>query len=252
MQAKKDGMVFKAIQPNSLFQNIIRIPASYWFGIFLLIYGIWIFTPFLAPIMMNAGWDEVGKFIYWFYSFFCHQLPQRSFFLFGERPMYSLVEIQNTWHNTLDPSLLRQFTGNSLMGWKVAWSDRMVSLYSSVWFFALLWFPFRRKIKPISWLGFILLLLPLAMDGITHLLSDFAGIGSGFRDKNQWLAILTNNSFPPSFYSGDALGSFNSLMRLASGILAGLAVVWLLFPNLFQLQMGLPQSSQINHDKDIR
>ena len=95
----------------------------------------------------------------------------------------------------------------------VGWSDRMISFYTSVWLFAALWYPFRRKVKTLSWIGFILLLLPLIMDGGTHMLSDFAGIGQGFRDTNQWLVILTNNSFSATFYAGDALGSFNSLMR---------------------------------------
>jgi hypothetical protein len=33
-----------------------------------------------------------------------------------------------------------------------------------------------------------------------------------------------------TFYAGDALGSFNSLMRLLTGALFGLASVWLAWP----------------------
>ena len=43
------------------------------------------------------------------HSFFCHQLPERSFFLFGEKSMYSLREIQSAWQDTLNPMILRQF-----------------------------------------------------------------------------------------------------------------------------------------------
>ena len=128
--------------------------------------------------------------------------------------------------------ILRQFMGNAEMGWKIAWSDRMISFYTSIWIFAVAWSPFRKKIKPLSLLGFALLLLPIALDGGTHMLSDFAGIGQGFRDTNQWLTYLTNNSLPVSFYAGDALGSFNSLARLSTGLIAGLGVVWLAFPSL--------------------
>ena len=190
--------------------------ARYWFQMFLIIYGLWVWLPFTAPIFMHIGWSGPGKAIYFLYSFFCHQLPERSFFLFGQKTMYSLSEIQTAWQNTNDPFILRGFIGNETMGWKIAWSDRMISFYTSVWLFALALWPLRRKVKPVSWGGFALLLLPIILDGSTHAVSDFAGIGQGFRDTNQWLVILTNNVLAPSFYRGDALGSFNSIMRFIS------------------------------------
>jgi uncharacterized membrane protein len=226
--------------------------SRYWFETFLTVYGFWVFTPFFAPVFMHVGWDGAGKAIYFIYSFFCHQLPERSFFLFGQKPMYSLPEIQAAWQNTINPMILRQFIGNESMGWKIAWSDRMISFYTSVWLFAVLWFPFRRKIKPIAWWGFVLLLLPLALDGSAHLLSDFAGIGQGFRDSNQWLAMLTNNALPVTFYAGDALGSFNSLMRFLSGLLAGLGIVWLAFPYISQTETLNQELDKLSYAKVIQ
>jgi hypothetical protein len=58
------------------------------------------------------------------------------------------------------------------------------------------------------------------------MVSDFAGIGEGFRDSNIWLATLTHHAYPATFYAGDALGSFNSWMRWFSGILFGAGIVW--------------------------
>ena len=197
-------------------QSFLQWVGNHWFETFLIVYGAWVFAPFLAPVFMQIGWSGAGKAIYFFYSFFCHQLPERSFFLFGEKTMYSLSEIQSVWQDTVDPMILRQFIGNQTMGWKVAWSDRMISFYASVWLFAVIWYPIRRRIKPISWWGFALLLLPIAVDGGTHAVSDLAGIGQGFRDTNAWLAVLTNNAFLTTFYAGDALGSFNSINDLAS------------------------------------
>ena len=208
--------------------------ARHWPEIFLAIYGLWVIIPLLAPILMHIGWTGVGKLIYFIYSFFCHQLPERSFFLFGEKSMYSLPEIQAAWQNTIDPMVLRKFIGNETMGWKVAWSDRMISFYTSVWLFAAMWFPFRRKIRPLPWWGFALLLLPILVDGTTHMISDLAGIGQGFRDTNMWLVTLTNGALPATFYAGDALGSFNSLLRLITGLLAGLGIVWLAFPYVYR------------------
>jgi uncharacterized membrane protein len=208
---------------------------------FLLIYGLWVILPFLAPIFMHLGWTGVGKAIYLIYSFFCHQLPERSFFFFGEKAMYSLADIQAAWQNTSSPLILRQFIGNETMGWKMAWSDRMISFYMGVWLVALLWYGFRRTTRPLKWWWFILLLLPMAADGLSHAISDVAGIGQGFRDTNLWLAALTNNALPIWFYAGDAIGSFNSLMRFITGLLAALAVAWLALPYLSRM-------TDLNHE----
>lgn len=134
--------------------------------------------------------------------------------------------------STADPLILRQFIGNAQMGWKVAWSDRMVSMYTSLLPFAWMWWLLRRRIKPLPWSGFALCLLPMAVDGGTHFVSDFAGIGAGFRYTNAWLAALTQNAFPATFYAGDALGSFNSWMRLLTGVFFGARVVWFGFAYL--------------------
>ena len=223
------------ITPKSK-QSVLDWISDHWFAVFLIVYGTWVWLPFFAPVFMHLGLTGTGRAIYFIYSFFCHQLPERSFFFFGEKRMYALSEIQATWQNTLNPLILRKFIGSETMGWKVAWSDRMISFYTSIWLFAVAWWPLRRRIKLLPWWGFALLLLPIALDGGTHAVSDLAGIGQGFRDTNLWLTALTNNSLPPTFYAGDALGSFNSWMRLLTGVLAGLGIAWFVFPYMFQSQ----------------
>jgi uncharacterized membrane protein len=126
--------------------------------------------------------------------------------------------------------ILRQFIGNESMGWKVAWSDRMIAFYTSIWLFALLWRMVRRRIPALPVWVCLLLVMPIVLDGGTHAVSDLAGIGRGFRDSNAWLQLLTAGALPTSFYSGDALGSFNSIMRLGTGVLAGLGLVWFACP----------------------
>lgn len=203
-----------------------------WYAIALVLLWLWVGIPWLAPVFMRIGWNGPANLIYFLYSFQCHQLPQRSFFLFGDKVMYALEDIQRVWDGGANPLLLRQFVGNPEMGFKVAWSDRMVSAYGSIPLAATLWGPLRRKIKPLSLLAFTLLALPMAIDGSTHFLSDFAGLGQGFRYTNGWLANLTNHSLSASFYAGNALGSFNSWMRLITGTLFGFGLVWYAFPYL--------------------
>jgi uncharacterized membrane protein len=200
--------------------------------------------PFLAPVFMRLGWNGPAQVVYAIYSMLCHQMAQRSFFLFGPQPMYNIAQlpVTMTGNQSADMFALRGFIGNAAFGWKVAWSDRMVSLYGGVWLAGLVfWALHRRHIRPLRWPILILLSLPIAIDGGTHFISDLTGgLVGGFRYSNQWLASLTANSLPGWFYGGDALGSFNSWARLISGPLFGFAIVWCAFP---YLDRGLRESA---------
>jgi len=199
--------------------------------VFILGWGIFVILPWLAPVLMRAGLRGPAQAIYFGYSFVCHQLPERSYFLFGSNVTYPLADINRVWPGN-SPLTLRQFIGNAQFGYKVAWSDRMVSLYTGVWLGSLVFAFMRRRLKPISLLTYALLALPMAVDGTSHLISDLWGIGQGFRDSNEWLAALTGRALPAWFYAGDALGSFNSWLRLLTGLLFGLGTAWLLLPYL--------------------
>ncbi len=221
---------------RNLLININRVIAAvsrHWFFLFMLVSLTWVLLPWLAPVFMRLGWLGPASAIYWLYSFQCHQLPQRSFFLFGSQSMYPLEQISKLDSNFANPLILRQFIGNVEMGYKVAWSDRMVSAYTSIPLAALIWWPFRKKLGPIPLWAFILLAVPMAIDGGTHMISDIAGLGQGFRYTNAWLAELTHYSLPNTFYAGNALGSFNSWMRLITGVLFGVGFVLFALPYLY-------------------
>ena len=235
-----------------LMKRIILGFARHWLLIVNLLIAIWVGLPWLAPVMMHLGWTSAGSAIYLIYSFQCHQLPERSFFLFGRQAMYSLAEIQAAWQPTNDPFILRQFIGNAEMGWKVAWSDRMVSMYTSILLSGLLYGLLRKQMKSISLGTFALLLLPMVIDGGTHMVSDLAGIGQGFRDTNIWLQILTNNTFPMTYYQGDAFGSFNSWMRLITGLLFGIALVGIAFPYINDAFTDIARRSEATLIKGLR
>lgn len=222
----------------------IFLISEHWMLLFSLFYGIWILLPFLAPVLMKTGWRTPGKAIYAVYTLFCHQLPQRSFFLFGPEFTYSLAEIGNAWKPTTNPGVLREFLGSAEMGWKVAWSDRMVSMYSSVLLMSWVWWPLRNRIKQLSMKGLFLFLLPMGIDGGTHMISDLQGLGEGFRYHNQWLAEMTGHVFKSGFYAGTTWGTFNSGMRLLTGILFGVGFVWYLFPLLDDAFQDLKTSTR--------
>ena len=190
-----------------------------------------------------------GNAIYLIYSFECHQLPQRAYFLFGQKMTYSLAEIQAAWQPTNNLLILRQFTGNPEMGWKVAWCERSTWMYASMFESGLVYGTGRQRLKPLSLWIFVLFALPMAIDGGTHFISDLFGIGNGFRDNNSWLAALTNNSLPAAFYAGDALGSFNSWMRIVTGVLFGIGFAWLAYPQLDAAFAGVAHTIKIKFQK---
>lgn len=216
-----------------LLVKITRAIAQHWLAIFIVLFGILNIVPFLAPVAMRVGWTAGGEAIYTLYSTMCHQMAQRSFFLFGDKPMYTLNELPVALvGNARDMWTLRAYLGDPSFGWKVAWSDRMVSMYGSIWIGAIIYaaISLKHRWKPVALWLFALLLLPIAIDGITHFFSDLGGLTGGFRYDNRWLADLTNNALPTSFYVGDALGSFNSWVRLASGVLLGIGVIGVALP----------------------
>ena len=216
-------------------QGLLR----HWLLLFGLALGIWTTLPWLAPVLMHLGWYRPAWWIYFIYGLFCHQLPERSWFLFGSSFTPSLAEIRAASGVGADFFALRHFLGTPALGWKLAWSDRMVSFYGGWFLFALLYGLLRgrvRGLRPIGrglrWQVALLLMLPMALDGGTHMLSDLWGVGTGFRDTNAWLALLTGNLFSPAFYAGDAWGSFNSVARLVTGLLAAFGLIFWLLPLL--------------------
>jgi len=209
-------------------------PTPRW--LILVIAGMAIFNglPFLAPVFMKLGWVTPGDLVYLAYSPLCHQMAQRSFFLFGPQgfQMYNVNQLPVDITSPLAPLLLKTFLGNASLGWKVAWSDRMVSMYGSP-LIAAVGYAIARKfgvVRALPWWALVLAAVPIGLDGATHFISDFAGVGGGFRDTNGWLAVLTNHAFSASFYSGDALGSFNSSMRLITGLVFGVGIGWFALP----------------------
>ncbi len=219
--------------------------------------GVLVLAPFVAPALMSIGATLPAQAIYLFYSFLCHQLPERSYFLFGPKISYSFAEIGRVWPYE-DMLTLRQFIGTADIGWKVAWSDRMVSLFGGLWVGGLLYaLPRKRlpRLSPIVWL--LLGVLPLFLDGASHAVNDvLAGLsGTGFRDTNAWLQFLTGNIFPATFYAGDGVGSFNNLMRNVTGALFGLLTVWFIYPLIepamretafhAQAKLGTPRAAHL-------
>jgi uncharacterized membrane protein len=189
------------------------------FNAFLILYvGI----PFLAPVFKKAGWNGPAEMIYKIYSPLCHQWAFRSFFMFGEQPYYphaaanmpgvlSFEQVSGI-SDTSDPSRIqaRQFQGNPVLGYKVAFCERDVAIWGAMALFGLIFAVTRRKLPKLHWILWILVGMgPIGVDGFSQLLSQI---------PNTFIqSILPYRESTP-------------FLRVLTGFLFGITTAWFMFP----------------------
>jgi len=167
---------------------------------------IYVGLPFLAPVLMNAGYPAAARPIYSMYGAVCHQLAFRSWFLFGDQPAYprATAEMQGleTYEQAtgLDGANLldgRHFIGNEQVGYKVAFCQRDVAIYGAMLLFGLLFAASRRRMKPLHWAIWIAVgIAPIAIDGFSQLLSQLPGFTLWqYRESTPLLRTLTGALF---------------------------------------------------------
>lgn len=181
--------------------------ARHWLAIFNVVVAVFVALPFLAPVLMHTGATGLGTLIYKVYAPTCHQLPERSIFLFGREQFYTVKQLEGDGYipaglNILQRELLR-WDGSPEAGWKVAVCERDVAIYGAVLLAGLAFALLRPRLarggkwpKLPVWL-YVLLLLPIAVDGFTQLF--------GLRESTPELRFFT-------------------------GALMGAATVWFAYP----------------------
>lgn len=157
----------------------------HWVALFNIALLVIIVPMFLAPALMHAGHERAGRFLYTLYAPTCHQLPERSFFLFGERLVYSWDELAAAGMDPAgSPFQRRQFLGSPPIGYKMLVCQRDVTIYLGLVLFGALYaLGPRRWLKPLPLWGLALFLLPLAVDGLTQV--------TGWRESTPALRVLT-------------------------------------------------------------
>ena len=135
--------------------------------------------PWLSPLATASGHPLIGVFLFRMYKPLCHQLPERSFFVCGHQ---------------------------------VAFCHRCAAMYTSIVVAGLLFGLLRRRIQPTSLKIGGLLLLPILIDGLSHMADDLSGLG--FRG------------------GGDAIGTLNFWLRMITGALVGIAMLLVYYPRV--------------------
>lgn len=178
--------------------RVVRAIAGRWLAIFNLLIALYLALSFAAPVLMHNGQTRAARLIYWFFGTQCHQIAERSFFLYGEQLTYSVAELSDA---AIPPGAglaeRGAYLGDEQQGWKVAFCQRDVATWGAILLGGLLFGLTGRRWKPLPLWAYGLSLLPLAVDGLTQLF--------GLRESN-WL------------------------LRTLTGALFGLATVWLAYP----------------------
>jgi uncharacterized membrane protein len=166
---------------------------------------LYVGLPFLAPLLMSAGYTRPASVIYRFYGLVCHQLAFRSWFIFGDQPAYprEAAGVDNllpysiaTGMSEEDELSARQFVGNQTVGYKVALCERDVAIYGGILLFGLIFSITGRKIKPLPWYLWLLVgIIPIAIDGFSQLLSQPPLNMFPYRESTPFLRSVTGFLF---------------------------------------------------------
>jgi uncharacterized membrane protein len=142
---------------------------------------------------MVNGHTSAARLLYTAFQPLCHQLPERSFFLFGPQFSYKLGELERL----MGPDVPLRYIGDAAVGYKMAVCQRDMATFVAMFLAGLAFVPLRGRPKPLQLRAFALFAMPMAIDGLGQLL--------GLWESTWWSRVVT-------------------------GMLFGVACVWLAFP----------------------
>lgn len=196
--------------------------------------GLFVGLPYLAPVLMHYGYTTPARIIYGAYRMTCHQLPSRSYFIFGHQ---------------------------------AAFCHRDTAIWAAFFVGGLVFHFVRHKLKALPFHWWILALIPIGLDGGTQLvgplyealpswtLTGFAvvvwlGLTAVLisRGVKHWQYYLFVLCFPLAMGYVQLTGTrlSNWQLRSITGGLFGLANAWLMYP-MFEESLG-----DLRREMDIR
>ena len=166
----------------------------HWLLVTNLAVAVFVGLPFVAPVLMATGYPDAADAIYAAYQHVCHQWAFRSYFLFGPH-----LEYGRALGSLVGTDGMYHTVGSPALGYKVAFCERDVAIYLAVLVAGIAYGRLRDRLPELGLTGYSLLILPMAIDGFTQLF--------GWRESTVEL-------------------------RTATGVLFGVASVWLIYPRI--------------------
>ena len=194
--------------------HIIYWLANHWLMLLNLAAVLYVGVPVLAPVFMVLGLPGPARVIYALYRPLCHQLPQRSWFLFGPRASYPTSELADLLRDIEMPRAFQAaFIGNAEMGYKMALCERCAAIYGTIALAGMVYGILRRRrdVPPMPiWAYLVFGIVPMLLDG-------------GW----QWLSYAITLLLPQLPIDPHET---TPLLRTVTGMLFGISTVWLAYP----------------------
>ena len=139
---------------NSSGRFVSNFLLDYWATIITLVLGILVFAALSVPFLSYFGLDGISKQIFFALHLVCAQIPSHSFYIFGHQ---------------------------------LGMCARNFSIYASMFIGSLIFVLSKKRIPGIPWWVWVLMILPLALDGTTQMF--------GWRESTWELRVLTGTLF---------------------------------------------------------
>lgn len=164
-------------------ERVVQVIAKHWLLLVNAVIGLWVTLPAVAPLLMKTGHPQAAQLVYTLFMPLCHQLPERSFFLFGPRGVYSLAELEHS----LGTDVPLRYIGSPALGYKIAVCERDNAVYAAALLTGIVFSLVRRHLRRLPIRHFVLLCMPMAVDGLGQLL--------GFWESTWQTRIITGGVF---------------------------------------------------------
>jgi uncharacterized membrane protein len=127
---------------------------EYWATIITVVLGLLVLTAIAIPFLSYFGLDSIAKPLFYSLHYVCAQVPSHSFYIFGHQ---------------------------------LGLCERNFSIYTSMFLGSLVFALSKKRLPGIPWWVWVLMLLPIAVDGITQMF--------GLRESTWELRVITGTLF---------------------------------------------------------
>jgi uncharacterized membrane protein len=139
---------------NNVGQSVCSLLINHWATMITFVLGLLVFAALSVPFLSYFGLDGISKQIFFALHLVCAQIPSHSFYIFGHQ---------------------------------LGMCARNFSIYASMFIGSLIFVLSKKHIPGIPWWIWVLMILPLALDGTTQMF--------GLRESTWELRVLTGTLF---------------------------------------------------------